>query len=322
MQPFPLRPAVSFAIQGQTKESPTMREFRGLYPPLITPFDAEGNLDEQALRDHVDFVIDNGADGFCAGSSTGEFMNLTRTEWEQVLQICKEQNDGRVPMIAGTADMATAATIERSRFAASLGCDGLLIVPPWYQVHTMREVYAHYKAVHEAVPLPIMIYNNPPVTGIDLTLDVLTRLANDGIVQYIKDANSDPFMLARLRMTVGDKIRIFYGHDNNALGAFAFGATGWVSGSGNFDPARWSRIVHLCIDDGDFVEARKLWYEIMPFVDLVTVGRHGERPDWIAAIKRGMELRGRRAGTVRPPMLPLTEEVYQLVKDAVEAMTF
>lgn len=299
-----------------------MSKFRGLYPPLITPFDEEGRLDEKALRDHVDFVIENGTDGFCAGGSTGEFMNLTREEWERVLQICKEQNRGRVPMLAGGSDLATAATIERCRFAEGLGYDGLLIISPWYQVHTMREVYAHFKAVRDAVPLPIMIYNNPPVTGFDLSFDVLTRMARDGIIQYIKDANSDPFMLARLRSAVGDELEIFYGHDNNALGGFAFGATGWVSGTANFDPKRWSRLVHLCIDDNDFVQARKLWYEIMPFVELVTVGRGGERADWVAVIKRGMELRGRRAGAPRPPMLPLTEEVDRLVQDAVGRMTF
>jgi len=296
--------------------------FRGLYPPLITPFDSRGDVDEEALRAHVDFVIDNGADGFCAGSSTGEFMNLSRGEWEWVLQVCAEQNRGRVPMIAGAADMATRATVERCRFAESLSYDGLLIIPPWYQVHTMREVYAHYAAARDGTTLPIMIYNNPPVTGIDLSLELLKRLVADGIVQYIKDANSDPYMFARLKMTLGDAIHIFYGHDNNALGAFAFGATGWVSGSGNFDPARWSRIVHLCIDDGDFALARRLWYDIMPFVDLVTVGRNGERPDWIAVIKRGMELRGRDVGTVRPPMLPLTDEVDAAVRRVVEAMTF
>jgi 4-hydroxy-tetrahydrodipicolinate synthase len=299
-----------------------MKTFRGLYPPLITPFDEHGDVDERALRDHVDFIIDNGADGFCAGSSTGEFSNLTREEWQLVLRTCREQNAGRVPMLAGTAAMSTRETVERSRFAEHLGYDGLLIIPPWYQVHTMREVHAHYAAVREAVSVPIMIYNNPPVAGIDLSLEVLVGLAEDGIVQYIKDANSDPYMLSRLRMAVGGKIGIFYGHDNNALGAFAFGATGWVSGASNFDPARWSRIAHLCIDDGNFVEARKLWYEIMPMVDLVTVGRGGERPDWIAVIKRGLELRGRRVGSVRPPMLPLTEEVDRLVHEAVSRMSF
>ena len=299
-----------------------MSKFRGLYPPLITPFDEEGRLEEKALRDHVDFVIENGTDGFCAGGSTGEFMNLTREEWERVLQICKEQNRGRVPMLAGGADLATAAAVERCRFAEGLGYDGLLIISPWYQVHTMREVYAHFKAIRDAVPLPIMIYNNPPVTGFDLSYDVLTRMARDGIIQYIKDANSDPFMLARLRMAVGDQLEIFYGHDNNALGGFAFGATGWVSGTANFDPKRWSRLVHLCIDDNDYVQARKLWYEILPFVELVTVPRGGVRADWVAVIKRGRELRGRRVGVPRPPMLPVTEEVDRLVQDVVSRMTF
>ncbi len=299
-----------------------MKTFRGLYPPLITPFLPDGSVDEPGLRAHVDFVIAHGADGFCAGSSTGEFMNLTRAEWENVLGICAQQNAGRVPMLAGTADLSTAGTIEKSRFAQGLGYDGFLIIPPWYQVHTMREIEAHYQAVREATSKPIMIYNNPPVTGIDLRLDTLVRLAKDDVVQYIKDANSDPYLITRLRMLLGDSLGLFYGHDNNALGAFAFGATGWVSGSGNFDPQRWSRIVHLCIDDGNFVAARQAWDEIMPFVDLVTVGRDGQRPDWIAVIKRGLELRGRPAGPVRRPMLPLTPEVDALVVAAVKKLGF
>ena len=92
-----------------------MKAFRGLFPPLITPFYADGSLNEQGLRDHVDFVIANGADGFCAGSSTGEFMNLTRAEWERVLVDLPGANRGRVPMLAGTADMSTPATIEKSQ---------------------------------------------------------------------------------------------------------------------------------------------------------------------------------------------------------------
>ena len=299
-----------------------MKKLRGLFPPLITPFDKEGKLDETGMREHVDFVIENGADGFSAGSSTGEFMNLTREEWERVLGICAEQNNGRVPMLAGTADMSTPGTIEKSKFAESLGYDGFLIILPWYQVHTMREIEAHFQAVRNATSKPIMIYNNPPVTGIDLTLEILVRLAEDDVIQYIKDANSDPYMITRLRMLLGDKLGLFYGHDNNALGAFAFGATGWVSGSGNFDPARWSKIVHLCIDDANFLEARNMWDEIMPFVDLVTVGRDGQRPDWIAVIKRGLELRGRSVGGVRRPMLPLTDEVDLMVQEVVGKLSF
>lgn len=296
--------------------------FRGLYPPLITPFDAEGNLDEQGLRDHIDFMIEGGVDGMCGGSSTGEFMNLTRDEWERVLGITLEQTAGRVPVLAGGADLSTAATIERSRFAEKMGFDGLLVISPWYQVHTQRELYAHFKALRDAVNIPIMIYNNPPVTGVQLGVELLERLANEGIVQYLKDADSDPYNLARLKMRVGDKLQLFYGHDNNAIGAFAYGATGWVSGTANFDPKRWSKFVHTCIDDGDFVTARDLWYEILPFIEIATVGQNGERADWIAVIKRGLELRGRQVGAVRPPMLPLTPGVDAKLTEVVEAMQF
>ena len=296
--------------------------FRGLYPPLITPFDKDGKIDEAGLRKHVDFMIKNGADGFCAGSSTGEFSNLSRQEWERVLHICHETNAGRVPALAGGAAMSTWETIERSKFAEKLGYDGLLVISPWYQVHTMREIDAHFRALRNAVNIPIMIYNNPAVAGIHLSLDLLTKLAQDDVIHYIKDSYSDPYMLTRLRMNVGDKLKLFYGHDNNALGAFAFGATGWVSGIGNLDPKRWSRMVHLCIDDGNFIEARKIWDEIMPVIDLVTMGRHGERPDWVAVIKRAMELRGLPVGSVRAPMLPVTPEVDALLQKAMSKLTF
>lgn len=299
-----------------------MTIYRGLFPPLITPFDEQLRVDEQALRDHVDFVIDSGVDGMCAGSSTGEFMNLTREEWEAVLDITKSQAKKRVPIFAGTADMSTPAAVERSRYADRMGFDGLLIIGPWYQVHTQREIYAHFKAIRDAVSIPIMIYNNPPVVGTQLSVPLLEQMANDGIIQYLKDADSDPFAISRLKMRVGDKLQLFYGHDNNAIGAFAFGATGWVSGSANFDPKRWADFIHACINDNDFVRGREIWYEMLPFVELVTVGENGERPDWIAVIKRGLELRGRRAGSVRPPMLPLTPELNRKVEQAVSRMTF
>ena len=299
-----------------------MKEFRGLFPPLITPFDVEGNLDEKGLADHVNFMIEGGADGLCGGSSTGEFMNLTREEWEKVLGITKEAAGDRVPLIAGGADLSTPATIERCQFAEKLGYDGLLIISPWYQVHTQREIYAHFKAIRNAVSIPIMIYNNPPVTGIDLSYELLVKLANEGIVQYLKDADSDPYKISRLKMAVGDKLGLFYGHDNNAIGAFAFGATGWVSGTSNFDPVRFSKLVHLCIDDNDYVEAAKLWYELLPYIETATVPKNGERPDWIAVIKRALELRGRYVGTVRQPMLPVTEDVDERLKQIVRNLGF
>jgi 4-hydroxy-tetrahydrodipicolinate synthase len=297
-----------------------MKVFRGLFPPLITTFDDQGNVDDRRMREHVDFMIAGGSDGLCAGSSTGEFMNLSRAEWEQVLGIVHDQAAGRVPLLAGGAWMSTRGTIQRCQFAERMGYDGILLISPWYQVHTQRELYAHFKAVREAISIPIMVYNNPPVTGVQLTVELLERLYRDGIVQYLKDADSDPYTIARLRMRLGEDAHLFYGHDNNALGAFAFGATGWVSGTANFCPEIWSQFVHTCIDDGDFVKARQIWYQILPFVEIATVGIGGERPDWIAVIKRGLELRGRQVGAVRPPMLPLTGDLDQRLQKAVEGM--
>ncbi len=299
-----------------------MKKFKGLFSPVITPFDGAGKIDEEAFRNHIDFLIANDVDGMCIATSTGEFMNLTNQERDHVMKIAIEHIDRRVPAICGGAALSTRDAVRLSQCGENMGYEGLLIIPPWYQVHTQREIYAHFKAISDSVSIPIMIYNNPPVTGIQLSFELLVKMAEDDIIQYLKDAHSDPFMLSLLRSEIGDKIGLFYGHDNNAIGAFAIGATGWVSGASNFDPKRWAKIVHLCVDDCDFAGARKLWHEIMPFVQLVTVGKGGERPDWIAVIKRGLELRGRNAGTVRPPMLPLMKEVDNEVVKVVSHMKF
>lgn len=293
-----------------------MTKFRGLFPPLITTFDENGKYCESRMKDHIDFMIENGSDGVCIGTSTGEFMNLEDDELNSLLEMGVDYVNGRAVTIAGGAELSTADAIRRCKQAESLGYDGVLVISPWYQVHTQREIYAHFAAIREAISIPIIIYNNPPVTGIQLSYELIVKMAEDGIIQYIKDADSDPFMLSRLRCRLGDKLGIFYGHDNNAFGAFVAGADGWISGAANFDPARWSKFVHTCIDDGDFIKARDMWYEMLPYMQLVTVGQNGERPDWIAVIKRGLELRGRKVGTVRAPMLPVTEEVDK--KIAVE----
>ena len=299
-----------------------MKMFKGLCPPLITPFGADGNQDYNAMAEHVNFMIEGGADALCAGSSTGEFSSLTYDEWKKQLAAVKETNSGRVPLMACGAWMSTAETIERCRIIEKLGYDGILIISPWYMVHTQREIYAHMKAVRNAVGLPIMIYNNPPVTGIQLSADLLTRLASEGVIQYLKDADSDPYKLSILKMRLGDKLKMFYGHDNNALGGLAFGAVGWFSGTSNLDPKRYSRIVDLCVNKNDFASARTIWREILPYIEMATVGENGERADWIAVIKRAMELRGRTVGTVRPPMLPLTPETDKKLQKIIAAMSF
>ena len=299
-----------------------MSGFRGLIPPLITPTTADGGIDEQGLRDHIDFMIDGGSRGVCAGSSTGEFSTMSRAEWEQVVAITDDQVGDRVPVLAGSAALSTAETIERSRWAENLGCEGLLIVSPWYQVHTQRELEVHFRKIRDKVGIPIMIYNNPPVAGVRLSVDLLVRLAKDGVIQYLKDADSDPYAITRLKMHAGDALTLFYGHDNNALGGFAFGAVGWVSGTANIDPQRWSRICDLCVNDGDFAKAREIWYEILPLIELSTVTPSGERADWIAVIKAALAARGRPVGPVREPMLPLEPEVARKVSAAVEVMQF
>lgn len=299
-----------------------MSTFRGLFPPIITTFAEDGRFDSGRMESHVDFMIGGGSDGLCVGSSTGEFTTLTRQEWEEVVDCVVRRVAGRVPVLASPSSLSTSEALDRARFAERAGCKGLLVVSPFYQVHTSRELYAHFAAIRDGVSIPIMIYNNPPVTGVNLGFDLLVRMTKDGIIQYIKDAAGDPYMLARLHLELGERLGIFYGHDMNILGSLAFGAVGWVSGTANFDPIRWSSLVHAVLDRNDFLEARRIWYEILPFIDLTVTGEGGERADWVAVIKRGLELRGREVGPVRRPMLPLTAATESKVQSVVAALSF
>lgn len=292
----------------------------GLFPPIITCFGEDGKIDERAQRDHVNFLIENGVHGVIPCGSTGEFINLTEEEYKKVAEIVVDEVNDRVPVIIGAAAHSTKMTIKWAKFAESLGANGVLIVPPYYQVLTQEEVREHYKAVSEAISIPIMLYNNPPVSSVDVQPETIAHLANEGIISYVKEAQGDPARIQRIIQLAEDNITVFYGHDINALGAFAVGAVGWVSGMANTTPKQWRKIFDLCVKDKDYVKAKELWYKALAFVNLVCLPENNERANWISYIKEGLEMRGRKVGKVRRPMLSLSKDEREKLKKALKEM--
>ncbi|MCK4350139.1 MAG: 4-hydroxy-tetrahydrodipicolinate synthase [Candidatus Krumholzibacteria bacterium] len=279
-----------------------MKKFSGVFPPMITIFTSDFEVDEAATREHIDFLIDKGASGMIPCGSTGEFPTLSPAERRKVIEFTIDQVNGRVPVVAGTSSTATDETIEISRFAQDAGSDGVLIVPPYYYKLTEDEIYQHYKAVSDAIDIPIMLYNNPWVCGTYVYPPLVARMARDGILQYVKETHGDLSYVHESIQKGGKDLTLFFGRDENSFEALMIGAKGWVSGGANLVIEKEVEIFRL-VKEGKIDEAREKYFNILPFFYLTE--RKGR---WIARVKAGLRMIGREAGDPKPPLLPLNEE--------------
>ena len=269
---------------------------------MITIFTSDFEVDEAATREHIDFLIDKGASGMIPCGSTGEFPTLSPAERRKVIEFTIDQVNGRVPVVAGTSSTATDETIEMSRSAQDAGSDGVLIVPPYYYKLTEDEIYQHYKAVSDAIDIPIMLYNNPWVCGTYVYPPLVARMAKDGILQYVKETHGDLSYVHESIQKAGEDITLFFGRDENSFEALMIGAQGWVSGAANLVIEKEVEMFRL-VKDGKIDQARESYFNILPFFYLTE--RKGR---WIARVKAGLDMLGRKAGDPKPPLLPLNEE--------------
>jgi 4-hydroxy-tetrahydrodipicolinate synthase len=278
-------------------------ELKGVFPPAITIFKCNEEIDEQATRDHIDFLIENGVHGIIACGSTGEFFNLTVKERKKVIDLFIDHINGRVPLFAGTHACSTRETIELSRYAEDAGVDGLLIVPPYYYKPNDDEIYEHYKRIAESVNIPIMLYNNPWTSGVYVKPQMLVKMANEEIINYVKETHGDVAMVHEIILLGGGKKPIvFFGRDENAFEAFIIGATGWVSGAANVTTKLQVELFKYVVEKRDIEKGKELYFKLLPWFLLTE--RKGR---WIAYIKEALEVIGRNAGKPRRPILPLKD---------------
>ncbi|WGF90587.1 4-hydroxy-tetrahydrodipicolinate synthase [Marinivivus vitaminiproducens] len=210
--------------------------FRGSLVALATPF-RDGEVDEKAFQDLVHWQIEQGTDGLVPVGTTGESPTLSHAEHRRVVELCIEAAAGRVPVIAGAGSNSTREAIELTRHAKSAGADAALIVTPYYNKPTQEGLYAHFKAIHDAVDLPIIIYNIPPRSVIDMTPDTMGRLAALPNIVGVKDATADLVRPLLTREACGDEFCQLSGEDATALAFNAHGGAGCISVTANVAPA-------------------------------------------------------------------------------------
>src|SRR3954452_2798604 len=288
--------------------------FHGVLPALITPFTDDGDaIDTRALTAIVNRLVAAGVGGLVPGGSTGEFTTITHAERRQVVEVTVEAAADRVPVVAGTGALSTRETVELSRHAERAGADAVMIVPPFYEALSWRELLAHYTAVADAIRIPIMYYNLPSASGVTLTAAQLRELP----VACLKDTGGDAVAAAELIQTDGPTL--LNGWDTLTFAALAAGVRAVVWGAASILPEHCVELHRLLIDDIDLPAARERWARVWPVCQFL------EGESYPAAVKAACRLAGDRTGPVRPPLLPLddaaTDELTALLDQATLAQT-
>jgi 4-hydroxy-tetrahydrodipicolinate synthase len=290
----------------------TMR-FEGILPAVTTPFDERGDVDPAALERNIAALLDAGVHGIVGTGTVGEAGSLSAAERRLVLETIAGVVGGRVPLVAGVSAATPAAAIGFAADAAGAGAVALMLLPPLGYRADERELEAFYRAVADASGLPLMLYNNPEASGVDLAPAVIARLAQrvDGLVA-VKECSGDVRRIPALLHAT--ELEILVGGDDWALEGFCAGATGWVTGVADVAPADCVALFEHC-RAGHLDAARALYARLLP------LARFDMTPKLVQFFKAALDEVGLAGGPVRPPRLPLTDEEHAELRAALAVLT-
>ena len=289
-------------------------KFHGLYPALVTPMTADEEIDLETLADFVNYLIEEGGvHGIIPLGSTGEYYALSAQERTDVLKTTIQTAAGRVPVVAGANAGSTRDVVMYCRQAEKLGASGVLLAPPYYSLPRSDELVEHFRTVSGSIGIPIMLYNYPGRTGVDMQPDLIERLAELKQVRYVKESTGDITRISEIIRRLGDGITVFCGCDTIALESMLLGTPGWVSGSANVLPREHVEIYRIALEKQDFLAAKVPFYKLMPFLALAEGG--GKYTQYV---KAGCAMTGHPVGPPRRPLLPITDKDSVLLKKVIE----
>jgi 4-hydroxy-tetrahydrodipicolinate synthase len=276
-------------------------KWAGIYPAVTTQFEKDGRLNIEATQREVDALIKAGVHGLIMLGTVGENCSLLPEEKRKVLAATKEVVKGRVPIVSGVAEYTTALGCEYAKDAEKIGIDGLMVLPGMVYKADAREAVAHFRTVARSTGLPIMIYNNPIVYGVDVKPEGFVELASEKNIVAIKESSDDPRRITDLHNVVGDRYTLFCGVDDLVLESVALGIAGWVSGLTDVFPDESIALWNAALA-GRFDEARAIYRWFTPTLHLDT------HMKLVQYIKIGQTVTGLGTEWVRAPRLPLEGE--------------
>jgi 4-hydroxy-tetrahydrodipicolinate synthase len=273
---------------------------------------ADESIDYAQLAAFTDHLCCQGIHGLIPLGSTGEYYALSPDERERVIRTTLEAAGGRVPVVPGTNAGSTRDVVAFSRQAEQLGCAGVMLAAPYYSLPRLDELYDHFRAVNDTIGVPIMIYNYPGRTGVDMPPDFIERLAGLNNVRYVKESTGEMPRITELLRRCGDRLGVFCGCDTIALECLMVGAIGWVGGVVNVLPASHAQLYELVVEKQDYPAARKLFFEMLPTLELMEGG--GKYTQWV---KSACGLLGHDCGPPRRPLAAATEAERGQLRDAL-----
>ncbi len=283
--------------------------FSGSIPALITPF-ANGKVDEAAFQKFVQWQIDQGSEAVVPCGTTGESPTLSHEEDMRVTSLCVEVAKGRVPVIAGTGSNNTEEAIALTRHAKQAGADGALVVTPYYNKPTQEGLYQHYKAIHDAVDIPIVIYNIPGRCIVDMSVETMARLAELPNIVGVKDATADLTRPAKTKAAIGKDFAQLSGEDATVVPFLAQGGHGCISVTTNVAP-RLCADLHAAWRKGDFAVVERINDRLMPLHQALFIESSP------APVKFAASLLGLCENRVRLPMVTVAPATERQVRDAM-----
>jgi 4-hydroxy-tetrahydrodipicolinate synthase len=283
--------------------------FRGSFTALVTPF-SNGSVDEKAFRELVDWQIQEGTNGLVPVGTTGESPTLSHAEHHEVVEWCIDEARGRVPVVAGAGSNSTAEAVDLAKHAEKAGADAVLVVTPYYNKPTQEGLYQHFKAINDAIGIPIIMYNIPPRSVIDMSVDTMKRLYELPNIAGVKDAAGSVVRASLQRAAMGPDFIQLSGDDALTLGYMAHGGHGCISVSSNVAPRLCAEFQAACLK-GDFAAALKLQDKLMPLHTALFVEASP------APVKYALSLLGKCPNKLRLPMVPATEKGQLAVREAM-----
>ncbi|WP_142846976.1 4-hydroxy-tetrahydrodipicolinate synthase [Telmatospirillum sp. J64-1] len=286
--------------------------FKGSIPALITPF-RDGRVDEKAFQDFVEWQIVEGSSGVVPCGTTGESPTLSHDEHNRVVELCVEVAKGRVPVIAGTGSNSTDEAIYMTRHAKEVGADAALIVTPYYNKPTQEGLYQHFKAIHDAVDLPLIIYNIPGRSVVDMTVETMARLAKLPNIVGVKDATADLVRPLRTRIALGPDFCQLSGEDATITAFMAQGGHGCISVTANVAP-RLCADLHAAWAKGDFATVNEIRDRLLPLHDAMFCETSP------GPVKYAAELLGKCSSEMRLPMVEIADASKRRVEAAMRSV--
>lgn len=289
--------------------------FKGVISVTCTPFDKQGRVDEKAWTKHLDFLMKNGVHAIMPHGTTGEYYAQTMEERKRGLEFCMSHVGKKLPMYAGTNSQRPTDIVELSNYAQDLGYQAIMLAAPYYSLPSTKELIEHFRFVAKNTDLPIILYNFPARTGVDMNKEFLEGVADIKAICAIKESSgSFARMLEHITFFDGRYQRIA-GADDQAADAFLWGSKCWIAGASNCLPAEHVAVYRACVEKGDIVLGKNLMHAMMPLLYLLENGGK-----YLQYVKYACELAGSPVGLARQPLQGLSAEEKSGFKKLWDAM--